>query len=254
MKLLGRAGRPTPGPELDNRLHDIFDDRRTPGAPEALYRYLGDLAMDSSAAPEPGRFGFSWSRMGRVGRVAAAMAVVAVVGAGLFAVTVGVPLGLGASRSGMAARPIPTAPAAPAGWVFVSSVSSDGPDGLWSAINMYAPAPTIAIDVACNGPDQVIVLATTTAGNSWLQAGPVQAATFDCVMGGRDGRVELTATTGSFQAVAAVVVRNPSSIVDTSYVVSIEVPDGTPLTNGPPPPSPSEPVLPSISVSPAPSK
>jgi len=238
MKLLGRAGRPTPGPELDNRLHDIFDDRRTPGAPEALYRYLGDLAMDSSAAPEPGRFGFSWSRMGRVGRVAAAMAVVAVVGAGLFAVTVGVPLGLGTSRSGMAARTIPTAPAAPSGWSQTISFGTDGPDGLWGGANLDTPSSRISIDVVCNGPDDVVVMASTVAGPSWIPSGPVQAATFPCVMGGQESRVELIATSGSFQAVAAVVVRNPSSIVDTSYVVSIEVPDGTPLTNGPPSPSP----------------
>jgi hypothetical protein len=228
MKPLGRAAGSTVGPELDDRLHDIFDDRRTPGASEALYRYLGDLAMDSPAAPERGRFGFSWSSMSRVGRMAAALAVVAVIGAGVFAVTVGVPRDSGVGSSSSAAPgAIPSTPIAPAGWRWVSSFGDGGPDGLWTSTNILAPAPRIAVHVVCNGPDDMVVLASTEAGMSWLDGRPAQAATFRCAVGGQDSRVEFTAQSGDFQEVAAIVARNPASIVDTSFVVSIEVPDGT---------------------------
>lgn len=252
MKLLGWTARQAPGPELDNRLHDIFDDRRTPGAPEALYRYLGEIAMDSVTGPERGRRGLSWGRVGRVGRVAAVLAVLALVGAGLFAATVGVPRGPGsASGAGGTAGAIPAAPAPPAGWSVATSFGTAGPDGLWGDSGLTTPSSRIAIDVACNGPDDVVVLASTVAGGpSWLQSGPVQAATFSCSIGGSNRRVEMVAAEGGFQEVAAVVIRSPSSIVDTSFRVSIEVPDANSSAS---PSLPSGPTPSSVAVSPAPS-
>jgi hypothetical protein len=257
MKRLGRSGRSTPGPELEQRLHDIFDDRRVPGAPEALYRYLGDLPMDASTEPSHGRFGFRWGEMGRVGRAAAALAVVAVVGAGLFAVTVGMPRSNGGSGSGATPGAIPTAPAAPAGWTFAGSFGSDGPDGSWTVTNLIAPAPRIAIHVVCVGFDDVIVQASMTGGGGpWLDGGPFQGAEFKCDPAGRESRVELTAQNGEFAEISAIVVRSPSSTVDTRFVVSIEVPEAAQSPSSPsapPTPTPSAPDLPSISVSPRPS-
>jgi hypothetical protein len=71
-------------------------------------------------------------------------------------------------------------------------------------------------------------------------------------MGGRESRIEMTAPS-DFLIFAAVVIRNPASIVDTSFTVSIEVPDATLTASSSPSPTPAGPVPPSISVSPVPS-
>ena len=91
--------------------------------------------------------------------------------------------------------------------------------------NLLPPAPRIAIHVVCSGPDELVVMASTEPGFSTPEDKPLQAAWFHC---NGEGRVELVATSGSFQNVLAVVARSPSSIADTTYVVSIEVPDETP--------------------------
>jgi hypothetical protein len=136
------------------------------------------------------------------------------------------------------------------GWTSTGSFGTTGPDGLWTFSPLSELSPRIAIHVVCTGPDDVIVLASTDANWTPMEGGAAQAATFNCAMGGQESRVELTADTGSFQTFAAAAIRNPSSIVDTSFVVSIEVPDATKSAS---PSLPSGPVLPSISVSPAPS-
>jgi hypothetical protein len=229
MKLFERAGRPTPHPGLDGRLRDIFDDRRTPSAPEALYAYLREVPMDSSEKCSRGRVGLTWHGLGRVGRAAATLAAVVVVGAGLLAVTVGLPRSLGVgSNSSATPAALPSTLVAPAGWSFVQSFGDPGSDGLWTATNILPPASRIAIHVVCNGPDNLIVQASTAAGTGWLNGGPTQAATFRCDPAGHESRVELTAPSGAFQEVAAIVVRSPSSTVDTTFVVSIEVPLDTP--------------------------
>ena len=211
--------------------------------------------MDSSTAPRHGRFGAGWNGLGRVGRAAAALAVIAVVGTGLFAVTVGLPQGFGiGSNSSATPGAIPSTPVAPAGWTFVQSIGDPGPDGLWVATNILPPASRIAIHVICSGPDYLIVQASTVAGIGWLDSGPTQGATFRCDPAGHESRVELTAPSGDFQGISAVVVRNPASLVDTRFVVSIEVPDATPSSSSVSP-LPSLPVPPpSLSVSPPPSK
>ena len=92
-------------------------------------------------------------------------------------------------------------------------------------VNLPLPGPRIAVHVVCNGPDDLIILASTDAGMDVPQDRPLQAAWFHC---NGEGRVELVAASGSFNTVLAAIVRIPSSIADTSYVVSIEVPDETP--------------------------
>jgi hypothetical protein len=82
--------------------------------------------------------------------------------------------------------------------------------------------------VVCQGPDELIVLASTSAGTGWLEGDPTQAVSFSCDMSGREGRVELTSANGDFLEIAAIVARNPASLVDTTFVVSVEVPDSTP--------------------------
>ncbi len=235
MKLLGRTAHPAPGPELDTHLHAIFDDRRTPGAPESLYRFLGGLPMESSPVSGRGRFTISFGGLGHVGRLVATLALVAVLGAGVLAVPVGLPrdtvTGGGANWSPGA---VPTQPAAPKGWHFESSFGSPGTDGIWVGHNVLTPAPRIAIHVVCDGPDLVVVLASTQSGTAWLPGGVAQAVTFDCAPGGHESRVELVAPAGDFQEIAATVIRNPSSTADTTFVVSIEVPDETPRSAAPP--------------------
>ena len=225
MKRFGAAGRGSSDPRLDERLRDIFDDGRTPGAPEALYTYLREVPLDQSTAPGGGRIRLAWHGLGRAGRSAAALAVVVVAAACVLAITVGLPRGLG-SGSGPNAelRPLPTAPAVPAGWSFVSSFGGDGAAGT----NLLQPAPRIAIHVACNGPDDLVVLVSTDPIQVSLPYGRVvQAVTFQCDADGHDSRVEMTAPSGAFREVFAILIRNPSSLADTSYIVSIETPDET---------------------------
>ena len=224
MRFLGRTGRPDGDPKLDAQLHQIFDDRRTPGAPETLYSYLREVSMDSSTDRGRGRLWFLGG-LGRRARLAAALTAVLVLVAGVLAVTVVIPRGSGVGAGATATPPIfPSAPSAPAGWRFESSfggMSSYGQVGT----NLLPPAPRIAIHVVCSGPDELVVMASTEPGFSTPEDKPLQAAWFHC---NGEGRVELVATSGSFQNVLAVVARSPSSIADTTYVVSIEVPDETP--------------------------
>ena len=69
MKLLRRTARHTSDPRLDERLHDIFEDRRTQGAPEALYEFLREVPVNSAERGR-GRFGIAWHGLGRAGRAA----------------------------------------------------------------------------------------------------------------------------------------------------------------------------------------
>jgi hypothetical protein len=224
MRLLRRTGRPDGDPKLDARLRQIFDDKRTPDAPEALYSYLREIAMDAST-DGVGRWSFLGAR--RL-RTLAAMALVLVVLGGMFAVTVVIPRATGIGAGPSATPNIPAAPSAPAGWRSQSWFGSSGSQGGLGS-NIQPPAPRIALHVVCSGPDELIVMASTE-GDATPEGRPLQAARFTC---GGEGRVELVAATGQFQGVLAVVVRGLGSSADTTYVVSIEVPDETPT------PSPS---------------
>jgi hypothetical protein len=226
MKLLRRTARHTFDPRLDEHLHDIFEDRRTPSAPEALYEFLREVPV-SSAERRRGRFGLAWHGLGRTGRAAAWLAVVFVVAAGVLAVTVGLPRTIGpGGRATEEPQPIPSTPAAPVGWSFQASFGSGG--GLWVGTNLLPPAPRIAIHVVCKGPDEVAVFVTTDPGMHLPDTRPVQALVLSCDPEGKESRVEMTAPSGAFQQVSAVGIPSPASLVDTSYVVSIEVPSVTP--------------------------
>ena len=227
MRLLGRHGRSAQRPTLDARLHEIFDDKRTPGAPDTLYNYVREISM-STPTEGPAWYRRTWNGLGRGARSAALLAaVVAIVAVGL-GVTVVLPRGTGIGAC-PTAQPSPIAvPSAPPGWRYEEAFGSPGADGLSVAANLPQPAPKIAIHVICSGPDEVIVLVSTAAEISPLGSQPLQAAEFSCP---GEGRVELTATSGAFQSVSAVAVRNPLSIVDTNFTVSIEVPDATPTAS-----------------------
>jgi hypothetical protein len=225
MRFLRRTGRPDGDPKLDARLRQIFDDKRTPDAPEALYSCLREIAMDTSTDGD-GRWSFLGAR--RL-RTLAAMALVLVVLGGMFAVTVVIPRATGIGAGPSATPNIPAAPSAPTGWRFESSfggMSSFGRVG----VNLPLPGPRIAIHVVCSGNDDLVILASTDTGMDVPPDRPLQAAWFHC---NGEGRVELVAASGSFNTVLAAIVRSPSGIADTTYVVSIEVPDETPT------PSPS---------------
>jgi hypothetical protein len=228
MRFFGRTGRTAGNPRLDTRLQQIFDDKLTPGAPEALYSYVREVSMDSSTDPGRGRLWFLGG-LGRMSRTAAALSAVLIVVAGAVAVTVVIPRTTGVGAGPSATSNIPATPSVPVGWRFQSSFGSSGSSGGGVGSNLLQPAPRIAIHVVCNGPDELIVMASTE-GSDTPQNRPLQAARFSC---SGEGRVELVATSGSFQGVLAVVVRSPSSIADTSYVVSIEVPDDIPTTTPP---------------------
>jgi hypothetical protein len=181
-------------------------------------------------APDPGRGVLRLlAGLGHISRTAAALTAVLVIAAGAIAVTVVLPRTTGAGAAD------PTAPAAlraPAGWH--SEMSLGSVDGQFAGTNwgggivganLLNPAPRIAIHVVCNGPAELIVMASTE-GSDTPEGRPLQAARFAC-----DGasRVELVAIRGQFQGVLAVLVRDPSTIGDiVTYVVSIEVPDETP--------------------------
>jgi hypothetical protein len=224
MRFLRRTGRPDGDNKLNARLHQIFDDKRTPGAPETLYSYLSEVSMDSPTDRGRGRLWFLGG-LGRMSRTAAALTAALIVLAGAIAVTVVIPRTSGVGAGAAATLPIfPPAPSAPTGWRFESSfggMSSFGQVGT----NLLPTASRIAIHVVCSGPDELVVMASTEPGFSTPEDKPLQAAWFHC---NGEGRVELVATSGSFQNVLAVVARSPSSSADTTYVVSIEVPDETP--------------------------
>jgi len=65
----------------------------------------------------------------------------------------------------------------------------------------------------------------STEGSDTPSDRPLQAARFRC---SGEGRVVLVAATGQFQGVRAALIPSPGSIANSSYVVSIEVPDETP--------------------------
>jgi hypothetical protein len=226
MRLHGPMEGSAQHPALDARLHDIFDDKRTPGAPDALYDYLREISVST---PTEGRAWYrrTWNGLGRGARSAALpAAVVAILAVGL-GLTLVLPRGTGIG-AGPTGQPSPTAiPSAPPGWRFEESFGSPGADGLSVAAGLL-PAPKIAVHVVCSGPDEVIVLVSTAAEISPLGSQPLQAAEFSCP---GEGRVELTAISGAFQSVSAVAVRNPWSTVDTNFTVSIEVPDATPTAS-----------------------
>lgn len=227
MRFLGRQERSAQRPELDARLHDIFDDKRTPGAPSALHGYLREISM-STPTGRLARYQRIWNGLGRGARSAALLALVIAIGAVGLTVTVVIPrtTGIGA---GPTAPPSPMAvPSVPAGWRFASAIGSAGADGLSVGTNLLPPVPRIAIHVVCSGPSELIVLASTEPGMGVTEGQPLQAAEFSC---SGESRVELTAMSGAFQNVRAVVARNPASIVDTNFTVSIEVPDATPTAS-----------------------
>jgi len=232
---LPRGRHTVSGPELDARLHDIFDDGRTPGAPETLYDFLREVPMDPSTEPGSGHMRNVWNRLVSTPRAVAALALVVVVLAGALAVTVAGPR-LAPAGAGPTPGPIPSRPAVPAGWVGTGSFGQSGPNGLWGGVAIPQPVPRIAIHVVCTGFDQLVVFADTQGDPPYTDGGPYEAVTFRCDMSGHETRVELTAPSGDFQQVWAVVIRNPASLVDTSFVVSIEIPvEGASPSPTPPP-------------------
>jgi len=220
MRLLRRTGRPDRDPKLDTRLHQIFDDKRTPGAPETLYSYMREVSMDSSTDPVRDRLWFLGG-LGRRARTAAVLAAALIVVVGAIAVTVVIPRTSGVGAGPTAESSIPVAPNAPAGWHLASSFGAAGMSG---GMNLLRPAPRMAIHISCTGFDELVVMASTE-GSDTPSDRPLQAARFLC---SGEGRVVLVAATGQFQGVRAALVPGPGSIANSSYVVSIEVPDETP--------------------------
>jgi hypothetical protein len=225
MKILGRTGRPNDNPSLDARLHEIFNDRRTPGAPDTLYSYLREMAMDSSTETGRGRFWFLGSGMGPRMRAVAALAIVLVVAAGAVGAAVAITRtgGVGANESPSAGPSFPATPSAPAGWHTVAGAGGGGVGGL--GIAGFGPEPRIAVHVLCQGPDNLIVMALTQPGPVFGQ--PLQSALFQCQgTDWQEGRVEFTAATGSpFVEIYASTIPIPGSTVPTRFWVSVEVPD-----------------------------
>jgi hypothetical protein len=226
MRLPGRHGGSALRSKLEERLHEIFDDKRTPGAPGALYNYLREVSMDTPREG-PAWYRRTWNGLGRSARSAMLMAaVVALLAAGL-AVSAVLPRAIGIG-AGPTAQPTTMAvPSAPTGWRFEAAFGSSGQDGISVAANLLDPAPQIAIHVVCTGPDDVMVLVSTSAEIDPHESQPLQAAEFSCP---GENRVEFRATSGAFRSVSAVVVRNPASIVDTYFMVSVEVPNPIPTT------------------------
>ena len=176
--------------------------------------------MDSPTEQGRSRLWFLAGLRGRA-RTAAALTAVLIVIAGAIAVSVLLPRTDGVGAGPTAAASIPAAPGAPAGWHIVGGFGTVGSS---VGVNLLLPAPRIAIHVVCNGFDQLIVMASTEAGDTPANR-PLQAASFYCT---GEGRVVLVAATGQFQGVRAALVPGPGSIANSSYVVSIEVPDETP--------------------------
>jgi len=227
MRLFRRGGSAA-FPELASRLGEIFDDRRTPAAPDSLYTYLREVAMDSETEHRRNHFMATWNGLGRVSRAAAGLAVAAVLVAAAIAVTAGLPrdtgTGSGPSRE---SSPIPTAPPVPAGWTFQGAFGNSG--GLWVSSNLSQPGPRIALHVVCRGSATLAVFVSTVPGATVENGTAVQAVLFQCTEQGEEGRAELTATNSeAFQEVSAIAVGSASDLSDTSYVVSVEVPAQSP--------------------------
>ncbi len=232
MRLFSRTDRSTPPLEMDAQLHQMFDDSRTPGAPETLYSYLREVSMDSSTGRGRGRLWFLGG-LSRMSRTAAALTAVLIVVAGAIGVTMALPLTgwAGGVHDGPSATPnIPAAPSAPSGWSFKESFGTSG--GLWVGGNLLPPAPRIAVHVVCRGWADLVVFASTVPGTPVPEGAAVQAVRFTCSPDGREGRVELTAPNGEeFQYVTAHALSSESSLADTNYNVSIEVPDESPTSS-----------------------
>jgi hypothetical protein len=224
MRFFRRTGRET-NQKLDVQLHQIFDDKRTPGAPETLHSYVREVSMDSSEDRGRGPLWFLGG-LGRRARTAAALAAVLIVVVGAIAVTVVIPRTSGVGAGPTAESSIPVAPNAPAGWHLASSFGAAGMSG---GMNLLRPAPRMAIHISCTGFDELVVMASTE-GSDTPSDRPLQAARFLC---SGEGRVVLVAATGQFQGVRAVLVPGPGSTANSSFVVSIEVPDDIPTTTPP---------------------
>ena len=185
---------------------------------ESPARNLGEAPMDPSIDRGPGRF---LGGLSRKARWAAAMAAVLAVVGGAIAVTVVIPRAGGVGAGPTEESSIPVTPRAPDGWHLESSFGAAGMSG---GMNLLRPAPRMAVHVSCTGFDELAVLASTE-GSDTPSDRPLQAALFRC---SGEERVVLVAATGQFQGVRAVLVPGPGSIANSSYVVSIEVPDETP--------------------------
>jgi hypothetical protein len=207
---------------LDARLRGIFADRLTPRAPDNLYSFMREVAM----TPEPSA---GWrSRIGgwiaARGRLATSIAAVVVIAAGALAV-VGLSRGIigGTGTGPESPAPLLTPPPATSGWHSVTSIGSPttGDGSVGSEFPMTGDQ-TVAVHVVCTGLDDIIVL--IGAGEPYGHA--VQAAVFHCELApGTDARVVIPASGVSYTRVMIYTVRSPGTLVDTSWVVSIEVPD-----------------------------
>jgi hypothetical protein len=227
MRLPRRHGGSAQRSMLEERLIEIFDDKRAPGAPDTLYNYLREISMNTPTEG-PAWYRRRWNGLGRGARAAALLAaVVAIMAVGL-GVTMVLPRATGIGAGPTAQPTLMAVPSAPTGWRFAVAFGSPGEDGISVASNLLDPAPTVAVHVVCSGPDDVIVLVSTAAEIRPGENQPLQAAEFSCP---GERRVEFTATGGAFRSVSAVAVRNPASIVDTNFTVSIEVPDATPTAS-----------------------
>jgi hypothetical protein len=230
MRLIGRAGRDGSDARLDARLADLFDDRRTPGAPESLYAYVREVSMMEQEEPLAARLRRKWSGLGRTARIGVSLAAVLVIVAGAVAV-IGLrsgPAGPGASSPSPAA--IPSRPAAPSGWRLVNALgSADDAGGLWAGTH-FADASdgyrVIAVHVSCTGADDLLVILGTSPTDDWTGQA-MQSAVFRCDIDPSAGesRVVFTAPDKPFTQMWAVIVRHPSSLAKNDWVVSLEAPE-----------------------------
>jgi len=232
MRLLRRTGGPATTPELDAQLRSIFDDGRTPGAPETLYSYLREVSMEPATDRGRGILRLL-AGLGHMSRTAAALTAVLIIVGAAAAVTVVLPRAMGPGAASAPAAPTaPGPPRAPAGWhsmVSFGSVEGQSAGTNWGggmvSGNFIDPDPRIAIHVVCNGPADLIVMVSTESGDAPLNR-PLQAARFSCT---GEGRAELIADRGQFQGLTATLIRDQSTIADmVTFTVGIEVPDETP--------------------------
>jgi hypothetical protein len=240
MRLIGRAGRDGSDARLDAKLAEIFDDRRTPGAPESLHAYVREVSMTEQEEPLAARLRRKWSGLGRAGRIGVSLTAVLVIVAG--AVTViglnrDVPAGPGAGSPGPEA--IPSWPAAPSGWQSLGGVgSADDAGGLWSGANIGDASVAhlvdasggyrvIAVHVVCTGVDDLVVILGTSPTPDDFAGRATQSAVFRCDLdpSAGEGRVVFTASDEPFTQMWAVIVRNPSSLVKADWVVGLEAPE-----------------------------
>jgi hypothetical protein len=223
MRLLGRTGRPEDNARLNARLYQIFDDRRTPDAPDALYSYLREIPMASSAESGRGRFRFLGGGAGPKIRAVAALSLILVVavGAGVAITRTG---GVGGAPSSSSGPSWPAPPSPPAGWHRLFGGGGSGTYGFTSL--RFDPELRIAVHVLCAGPDTLMVMATSTEREPAFGV-PSQGTLFNCIgEGWQEGRVEFTAPTGSpFVEIYAAAIPGAGGIVATRFWVSVEVPD-----------------------------